>query len=128
MLRWRTRAGLTWQFVWCEALPWVSTAGLGVLVHDATVRDWRWGTTAVSLAAFNLAVGPIHAIAGSRRAPVPHARSWYVLYAVVSAVAYVEFINTAKRMGQVRELLGRRAWIVTARPTPIATADERRAA
>lgn len=121
---WRTRAGLVWQFGWCEVLPWVSTVGLGMLVQDAVSGDWRWSTMAASLAALNLAVGPVLALAGLIRAPLAHTRSWYALYALVSAVAYVEILNTAKRAGHLRELSGRRSWVVTARPVPVAAANE----
>ena len=111
----RARVGLLWQFGWCEVLPWIATIGLGVLIHDLASAGLRGSTMAVSLAAFNLSVGPIHAFAGRARASEAHPRSWYLLYALVSAVAYVEVLNTAKRMGHLRELTGRRNWIVTPR-------------
>ena len=124
-VRGRTRLGLVWQFGWCELLPWISTFGLGVLVHDVALGEARWGPLAASIALFNVAVGPLHALAGRARAPrgTRHATSWHLLYAVVSAVCYVEMLNLAKRIGQLRELGGRRRWVVTPRPQPEPSAE-----
>jgi|SRR5688572_21192941 hypothetical protein len=116
----RARAGLVWQFGWCEMLPWIAILGLGVLIRDVMSAGLHWTPTAAALAAFNLAVGPLHAVAGRARAPRSgrHATSWHLLYAAVSALFYVELLNLAKRTGHVREIRGNRAWVVTARPEP----------
>jgi hypothetical protein len=110
-------------------LPWIATLGLGVLVHDVALTGLRWTPTAVALAAFNLAVGPCHALAGWARAPrtARHAMSWHVLYAVASALLYVELLNGAKRIGHLRELGGSRDWVVTPRPCPDAVPELRAA-
>ena len=117
-LRGRARVGLTWQFGWCEVMPWISIVGLGLLVHDLAIDQFRWGPLAASIALFNLAVGPLHALAGRARTPRDqrHAISWHLLYAFVSAILYVELLNLAKRTGHLRELRGRRRWVVTPRP------------
>jgi hypothetical protein len=126
-VRGRTRLGLLWQFGWCEVLPWICTLGLGVLVHDIALRELHWGPVTAAIALFNLAVGPLHALASRARAHPGerHATSWHVLYAVVSAIFYVELLNLAKRVGQLRELRGQRCWVVTPRPQterPVAAA------
>jgi hypothetical protein len=99
-------------------LPWIATLGLGVLVHDFAQRDLQWSPVTASIAVFNLAVGPLHALAGRARTEHGdrHATSWHVLYAVVSAICYVELLNLAKRIGQLRELAGQQTWVVTPRP------------
>jgi hypothetical protein len=117
-VRGRARVGLAWQLGWCEVMPWISTLGLGLLVHDLTRLELRWGPIAASIALFHVAVGPLHAIAGRARTPrgERHAISWHLLYAFVSAIFYVELLNLAKRTGQLRELGGQRRWVVTPRP------------
>jgi cellulose synthase/poly-beta-1,6-N-acetylglucosamine synthase-like glycosyltransferase len=114
----RARAGLIWLLGCCEALPWISTLGLGVIAHDTIRAELRWNTVTAALVAFHLAIGPLHALTARRRVPPSqrHPASWYLLYAATSAFAYVELLNAAKRLGQLRELSGRRTWIVTPRP------------
>jgi hypothetical protein len=114
----RARVGLVWQFGWCEMMPWISVVGFGVLVHDVAAQQLSAGPVAASIALFNLAVGPVHALAGRARTPrnQRHAISWHLLYALVSAILYVELLNLAKRAGHLREISGRRRWVVTPRP------------
>ena len=108
------RAGMAWVFGWCEAVPWATYLAVPAMVLDGV----RWSATFAALLAFTLAAGPMLAAAAWRRTPSAerHPLGWYVAYGIAAIAPYGELLNGAKRIGHLRELGGRRQWVVTPRP------------
>jgi hypothetical protein len=71
--------------------------------------------------AFTLSTGPGQTWFAHRLA-VPQIRrhpAWFVLYLLVSSLAYAEMKNTIARIAQVKEAMGERQWTVTTRAHPV---------
>jgi hypothetical protein len=67
-----------------------------------------------------LSVGPGQVLLSYlRSAPeLRRRRSWFWGYLVLSALFYSEFKNVVARVAHIREITGRRRWVVTPRAVP----------
>jgi len=115
------RAGTVFMLGWREAYPWISLQIFPLLAYTALhprQEPAHWFLPLFLLTTvLTLGVGPAQAVfAYLLGAPdVRRHRGWFVVYALVTAPMYSEFKNVLARVAQLKQLMGERAWRVTAR-------------
>lgn len=120
----RNKMGLLFLLGWREVYPWLSLQMLPVIAYLV----WRHGLNGVEMAVpifigttiCALSVGPGQVLLSYlRSAPeLRRRRSWFWGYMVLSALFYSEFKNVIARVAHIREITGRRRWVVTPRAVP----------
>lgn len=117
----RQRLGAALLLGWREVAPWMTLAVLPLLVYAL----WFDGEPGLPLnlsmlwlaAAFTTLAGPFQTWVAYRTTPVAHRGpvSRYVVYGLLSILAYTELKNVVARVAQVKQLAGERAWVITPR-------------
>ena len=121
LLTTRQRVGMFLLLGWREAMPWLATLPLPVVLF----LFWRDGYVDIASPLFLLTTlytvlaGPVQALAAWRLAVpgIRRHRLWFVWYAVAGVLLYSEAKNAAARVAQLKHLRGDRQWVVTARPS-----------
>ncbi len=117
----RQKAGMLFMLGWREAYPWISLQIFPLLAYALThprTEPAHWLLPLFVLTTlFTGGVGSIQAVFAYLLAvpDVRRHRSWFVVYALLTAPLYSEFKNAIGRTAQLKQLMGERHWRVTAR-------------
>lgn len=118
----RQKLGVFHLLVWREIYPWLSWQMIPIVVY------WAWKLGGVdkidwSIPIFvvttilTMSTGPLQLLFVRRLADesIRKRRRWLWWYVFAAAFAYVEYKNLIARVAQIKEIMGERAWKVTAR-------------
>lgn len=126
----RQKAGLLFMLGWRELYPWVSLQIVPLLAYALThprevAISWTIPIFVLS-SLFALSGSPIQTILAYRLAApnVRRHRNWFLAYPLWSLLFYEEFKNTITRVAHLKQVMGERRWLVTARSEePLANKD-----
>ena len=125
----RQKLGCVQLLGWRELYPWLSLQTLTILafwaVRGTPPVEW-FVPVFVFTTLLTFSAGPIQACTAWRCAhpSVKKHGRWFLFFALVSQLAYVEFKNVIARTAHIKEAMQERRWKVTPRSVPDAPTPE----
>jgi GGDEF domain-containing protein len=125
----RQKLGCVQLLGWRELYPWLSLQTLTILafwaVRGTPPVEW-FVPVFVFTTLLTFSAGPIQAYTAWRCAhpSVKKHGRWFLFYALVSQLVYVEFKNVIARTAHIKEAMRERRWKVTPRSVPDAPTPE----